>query len=513
MKKLLPLLVLAVLAWSEAQVWADQSVTASPQYVQSVVAPGQQIEVVIRFKAGAMPATARTPPLSLALVIDRSGSMDEAGKLSYAKLAARDLTDRLSHRDQLALISYSSEVRTDLVLTKTSPENKRRFIDSIDKLYASGATNLSGGLEAGFAQLRRADTADNLRRVILLSDGLANNGETRPSRIAALAVTARQQGISLSTMGMGADYDEDLMQLLAQRGGGHYYYIRQAEDSSLFFNRELKEIMGGVSRDIRLKLILNPEIGECKIYGYTVNQEAGEYQIDLSDFYGGEERSMIIEFTPKASASGSLPLGSLELTYQDLTQEGQNIRQQIPLAVTISSDEQAQKSSHSQEAMVEIITMRADQKYSQAIEAADSGRFVEAKQLVEEAEAYLAAEDATQNTERLSAQRSLMRVQAAQLAAMSAASKQAQQEYIKSAKSSLYNTGKGNLNSQLMKEGSKGLEVELLQAELNRRGYYKGQVNGIYGDDLKEAVRQFQTDNGLNADGIAGPETQAALGL
>jgi murein L,D-transpeptidase YcbB/YkuD len=195
-----------------------------------------------------------------------------------------------------------------------------------------------------------------------------------------------------------------------------------------------------------------------------------------------------------------------------MAQEGENIRRQVPLEVVISEDRQAGENSRNREALMEVTAMRANQKYSQAVEAAEAGRFAEAQQLASEAKVYLASEAAAQDSEQLSIQARAMEVRARQLSAMQAAPAPAQQNYIKSAKASLYKASSGN-SSQMLKEGAKGLEVELLQAELSRRGYYKGATDGLYGPELREAVRRFQTDNNLTPDGMAGPETQAALGM
>jgi Ca-activated chloride channel family protein len=406
MKKLLSLLILAVLPWLGTQAQASPSVAVSVEYPQATVAPGQPVEVVIRFKAASVSTVVPLSPLNLSLVIDCSGSMQDEDKLAYAKLAAGGLVRRLGDRDQLAVISFGSIATTNIPLTRTRREQQPYFIDTIDSLGDLGGTDIYQGLEAGFAQLESGSACQALRRVILLSDGY----DSGHLQLADLALAAKRRGITLSTMGMGQAYDEDLLQMLARRGGGHYYYIRHPEEGGIAFNREMNRMMAEISRGVGLKLTLAPKMDGADIYVYSVNQVKNGYQIDLNDFQAGEERIVVIKFEPRVATSGPLQLGVLELTYHDLVHDCQNVRQQIPLEVSVSEDETERIKSRNRQAQIEVISLLADLQYIQAIKLARTGQYSDAEKLAEDTKAHLASEAAALNSERLSQEMQSMEV-------------------------------------------------------------------------------------------------------
>ena len=511
MKLLVKLLTLALLVGC-APLAVAQTISIAPEYEQTIITPDStSIHIVIRFKARPVAENTARAPMSLALVIDRSGSMSEAGKLSYAKMAARDLIKRLTDKDYLSLVAYDTDVEVLQPAVKMTRANQEKVLRMVDNLYPSSATNLYGGMEAGFNQLLKADTA-GLKRVILLSDGLANVGTTQASQIAARASSAKQKGVTLTAMGLGEDYDEDLMQLIAQRGGGNYYYIRNPEDSSRFFASELKGVFAGVSKNINLQLILGPQVEDVKVYGYTVSGEGKERQIDLSDFYGDEERMMILEFKLKSPRTGTLGLAGLRLEYNSLL-ENKMDTQIVPLAVEVSRNASQAKASANKDVQVEVLALQADEKYAQALSAASEGRFAEAEQIVADTRAQLSSNPLTSQSELLSSRQEAMTLEEERISAVAAAPVAQQQDYIKQGRNRIYNASMGKINMQQMSNGSSGLEVELLQNALSKLGFYSGPINGIYSDDVEEAVKSYQQSQGLKADGIAGPATQNALGL
>lgn len=490
---------------------ADPAVSLKAEYEQTVIAPNATtVHIVINFKAMPVKVEGERKPMSLALVIDRSGSMSEAGKLEYAKMAARDLVNRLNEQDSLALVVYDTQVELLFPLAKMTKANRDRVLARINKLQPSSATNLSGGMQRGFEQLLKADSA-GLKRAILLSDGLANQGETVPSRIAAMAAKARDKGVTLTAMGLGEDYDEDLMQLIAQRGGGNYYYIRHPEDSSRFFASELKGVIGSVTKDVRLYLTLGDKVKDVKIYGYTQSGEGRERQVDISDFYSDEERMMVIEYQVEPGAGEMLGLGGVRLSYESLLGDGRLSETAIPLVVSVSADENKQRQSMNQDAQVQVLAVQADEQYALALDAASEGRFEEAEKIINDTRAELSNSNISSAV--LESKQESLQVESQRIQAVAAAPASAQQDFVKQGRSRIYNSSKGNANMEQMKEGSSGLEVELLQKALTQAGFYHGPVDGVYSQAVQSAVRDFQKSKGLTVDGIAGPATQNALGL
>jgi Ca-activated chloride channel family protein len=323
------------------------TLTMQPEYRQSVLAPGSgKVELLIRVKAMPAPGQERLP-LSVALVIDRSGSMDQEDKLSYARIAAANLVGQLDEQDEAALVAYGYRAEELFPTSPMTSANRQQILHLISSLQSGGSTNLYGGMEAGFLQMEQAANLGQ-QRIILLSDGLPDGG---PGRLAALAAQIRQAGISLSTMGLGPDHDENLMRLLAQRGGGNYYYIRKPEETKRYFADELQDIMAGVSKATTLVLNLNDNVLESRVYGYTLERQGQEYTADIRDFHGDEERSLMLELTIRpVQESRVLDLGSLTLRYQSLTGNGVQESVVVPLQVEISPDRARQQASINRQA-------------------------------------------------------------------------------------------------------------------------------------------------------------------
>lgn len=209
------------------------------------------LEVLLRIKAPAIPgqSTPRTP-LSLALVIDRSGSM--AGeRLEAAKACALDLVQRLHSADEVSLVTYDSTID---VLLPLMPASQAR--DQIRTALASfedgGSTDLHGGWLRGAQQLAGRTSASRLCRVILLSDGQANHGETDVGRICEQVRLLAQTGISTTTVGLGEGFNEELMTAMAVAGQGNALYGERAEDLSEAFDSEISLLSNLAWRDVHL---------------------------------------------------------------------------------------------------------------------------------------------------------------------------------------------------------------------------------------------------------------------
>jgi Ca-activated chloride channel family protein len=171
------------------------------------------VYVLVRFAAPDSTPTKDRPLLNLSLVLDRSGSMESKGKLEYLKRAAKKTVDSLQGKDRLAIVEYDDRVT---VLWPSSPVESPAMVKRlIDALEPRASTNLAGGLVAGIEQVEETISDDRLTRVLLLSDGLANIGITDPREIRKLVRKGKMKGVRVSTLGLGLDYNEDLMQDIA----------------------------------------------------------------------------------------------------------------------------------------------------------------------------------------------------------------------------------------------------------------------------------------------------------
>jgi Ca-activated chloride channel family protein len=298
------------------------------------------VNVLVTIKAPDSPSGEKRPPVAVSLVIDRSGSMSDAKKMAYAKTAAKTLVNSLDANDMLAIAAYENEV--DVVSPLQKVTDKRKLIRIIEGISPGGMTFLSGGLEAGVAQLQSA-RREGPCRVILLSDGLANRGVTDPELVAGIGAKARNSGIGVSTIGLGLDFNEDLMQYLAQRGGGQYYYIEDSEYLPAVFKQELALVVDSFTRDLRASFTPSARVSNVKIYGYSSKSRDKTTDIEMGDISSGENRQIMMQLTVTPDRkSGSQELGILELNYvgQD---DGAARKVTLPAQLAVMTDESARK--------------------------------------------------------------------------------------------------------------------------------------------------------------------------
>jgi Ca-activated chloride channel homolog len=166
-------------------------------------------------------------PLNIAVVIDHSGSMAGA-KIEKTKQAAMELIDQLTPQDNLALVEFDNTV--EVLFPSQHVVDREALKAQVQRIQPGGSTALYAGVEAGGNQLLEIESrTDRINRVILLSDGLANVGPSSTSALKALGRSLSHRGVSVSTIGVGDDYNEDLMTGLAEASDANYYYVKDAE--------------------------------------------------------------------------------------------------------------------------------------------------------------------------------------------------------------------------------------------------------------------------------------------
>ncbi len=197
--------------------------SASSEYATHLAGNDDAVYLVLTAQAGTINTDVQRSPLNISLVIDRSGSMESEGKLDFVKQACQTVVQNLGNNDQVSVVSYDSYV--NVVSKSGKVTDKDQLIRQIGGLSSGGSTNLSGGMLEGYAQTKTTLAAEQVNRVLLLSDGLANQGITDPGELNKIAQTQfEEHGIGLSTFGVGLDFNEDLMTSLAESGTGNYYF-------------------------------------------------------------------------------------------------------------------------------------------------------------------------------------------------------------------------------------------------------------------------------------------------
>ena len=252
-------------------------------------------------------------PVNLCVVLDRSGSMSEQGKIVNAKAALDALIDRLSPQDLFSLVIYDDVV--DVLRPAGYAGDRRGLHDLVEGIQPRGWTNLGGGMLEGFAQVEKYAGGEYVNRVVLLSDGLANRGITDPGTLAGYARDFRKRSISLTTMGVGLDYNENLMTSLASGGGGNYYFIESPRSLASILGREFNMLGCVAAQNTVIDLTPGCGVRVVDVVGAEFTSGDGHIRIPVGDVYAGERRefTVVLSIPP---GRGSLVVAQGEVRYE-----------------------------------------------------------------------------------------------------------------------------------------------------------------------------------------------------
>ena len=272
-----------------------------------VIAGDQDIAVTIRMPKA---AELQRPPLSLVVVLDRSGSM-HGEPLENAKRAATALVDRLSSNDAFALVTFSDSDQLILNMDRATAAHKREAADAIDKIYDDGGTCTSCGINRGAAELERSPIQGGVQRMVLISDGQANEGVWDRDELVGLAQATAAHGVSITTVGVGLDFDEQTMIRLGEVGRGNYYFVQDTANLGAMFASELSDLGATVATDVHL--VIEPHASEIAwAYGYPMARTPTKMEIPIADLRAGEMRKVVLH----ASVMGP-DVARFSLTWRD----------------------------------------------------------------------------------------------------------------------------------------------------------------------------------------------------
>ena len=253
-------------------------------------------------------------PLNISLVIDRSGSM-EGEPLDYAKRACAYVVDLLEPDDILSVITF--EENADVIMPARRVANKALVKDYINRIYTGNTTNLYEGLMTACQQVASVKTASTLNRVLLLTDGEPTAGPRDFSSIVGQVAEQKGRGITVTALGFGPDYNEELMAGIARRSGGNYYYIARPELIPEVFRRELDTLMKITARNLRLRLLLPRGVSVRQVYGQQPVLGPRSAEATLIDVEADTGVSSLWELEMTPRPSGTYRLAVAELLYDD----------------------------------------------------------------------------------------------------------------------------------------------------------------------------------------------------
>ncbi len=324
---------------------------------------GREAEVgyLVDIRAPAAPSSTSRRPLNLALVVDSSGSMADAGKLDYVKEAVRLVMRNLGPQDRLSFVVYSDEARA--LVSGGTASDRLPIEHHLNMLQAMGSTNLSGGLFEGVNQVESFFLEEGINRVILLSDGLANRGVVSRPELERYAAKAGDKGVSLSTIGVGRDFNEELMMAIASAGRGNYYYVGDPETVPSVFMKEMEGLASVAAQNITLTLSLNRGVEVAEVLGLPYEKAEGKVRIRLGDMASGGRSlaGFTLRLVQEPEREGLLEMGSLSVGYNSVAGEIGRVKDLVPLRIEFTRER----------SRVEAGVNRRVDRYLQLLAAAD----------------------------------------------------------------------------------------------------------------------------------------------
>ena len=260
----------------------------------------------IGIKGKAMLADSR-PAANLVFLIDVSGSMNQTNKISLLKNALKMLTNQLTQQDSVAIVVYAGAAGT--VLKPTKGDNKQAIIDALAKLSAGGSTNGGEGIAAAYRLAQQSFIKDGINRIMLATDGDFNVGTTNNQALKNLVESKRSSGIDLSILGFGSgNYNDELMQQLAQNGNGNAYYIDNLNEARKVLVAELSSTLVTIAKDVKVQVEFNPQlVSEYRLIGYETRalnrEDFNNDKVDAGDIGAGHTVTAIYEVSLTSSSN------------------------------------------------------------------------------------------------------------------------------------------------------------------------------------------------------------------
>lgn len=320
-----------------------QGVRVTAALSQTKLVSGQNGEVYLRLSVETPEdsASQAAGPADVVVVLDRSGSMSEAAKMPYAKQAIYRLINELGPDDRLGLVSFDSYARVDFPLTEVNQFQKGRLHRIVSLIRPGSSTNMSGGLELAAELIAPAE--GRVRRVILLSDGEANQGKVRPQELSHIAHGLAERGAVVSAIGMGLSFNEVVLSGIADYGMGHYSFLENVSGLDAILAKDLRSARSMFARASSIELELPDGVRLLDAAGYPIRGTGGkQIVVDTGQLTSGTERTITMTLRVPTERVGELAFGPLRFSY---SRDGENVTLPLPDAYALAVVPQEQRAA------------------------------------------------------------------------------------------------------------------------------------------------------------------------
>lgn len=272
-----------------------------------------RMHVLVRL-TGTGAAMGARMPLNLCLILDRSGSM-EGAPMDYMKRACSYVVDLLEPTDVLSVVAF--EETAQVIMPARRVVNKALIKEHINRLEVGNTTNLYDGIALGASQVASIPAQGYVNRALLFTDGEPTAGNKDFNSIVGQVAEQKSRGITVTALGFGSEYNEELLAAIAKRSGGNYYYITRPELIPEVFRKELETLMLIVARNLRMRVRMSRWVQVRQIYGKLPTFGHRTAEVTLADLERGEIETAIVELELGARPGGTYRVAKIEITYDD----------------------------------------------------------------------------------------------------------------------------------------------------------------------------------------------------
>ncbi|MCK5861401.1 MAG: VWA domain-containing protein, partial [Candidatus Hydrogenedentes bacterium] len=340
-------------------------------------------------------AASARPPVNVAIVLDRSGSMS-GEKLAKAKEAAIMVVDRLRPDDIISVVAYDTRVTVLVPATKVSDQES--IHKAIRSLKAGSNTALFAGVSKGAAEVRKFLGEERVNRIILISDGLANEGPSSPGDLAELGASLIKEGVSVTTIGLGLDYNEDLMAALARKSDGNHMFAEKAQDLKSAFEREFGDMLSVVAKNVGITIVCEPGVRPVRALGREVSISGQRVYAGLNQIYGGQTKYILLEVELTSGNVGTqTPVAQVDLVYMNLASNTTE-RLQDKVAVNAADSQTRITADENPKVMEAVVYQVSVERNEFAMRLRDEGKIEEGKKVLRKNLEYLKSKDFTEKS-------------------------------------------------------------------------------------------------------------------
>ena len=386
-------LALAGFLFSTFAIAADKPITLEARFAQPVMKAGETQHNYLRIGLnGCKPErTSNRTPVNVAFVIDRSGSM-VGMRIAQAREAAIMAVNRLEPTDIASVVIFDDKI--DVLVPAQKVTDRKYFIDRILQVGARGSTAIYAGVTEGASEVRKNMDARRLNRVVLLSDGLANVGPKSPLEFAQLGRELLKEGISVSTIGLGKDYNEDLMLQLAKAGDGNHAFAAAPDDLIKIFNREFDDVLASCAQTVSIDIDLQPGARVVRAISREGDITPAHAKFQLNQIYQETEHYILVEVELDGKAAAAeRDFGRVRVAYT-IPETGAKQTLDTAIRGRFSASAQEVKAHMDQTVMGSVVEQTTRERAQKAVQLRDQGKLDEATTLfkanVADIKSYLA---------------------------------------------------------------------------------------------------------------------------